>query len=172
MDTQLLYALAEHNGRRFYWPARDPFFEEFLARHRATIPTIIIAHEDLIAELKRIGWVRQENATTLRITAPLEHNDLAAVEIRLKSACLTAETPLDTSLPLLQGLYSEGRLLRAFQLLAQYTYSLGRTGEGLQQYAAQRNWIRQSPYRRTDSLPLYWIRPPAENLAADADKAA
>ncbi len=172
MDATLLLALAEHNGRRFYWPAQDPLFKEFLARHRAAIPTTIITHEDLITELKRIGWVCQENATTLRITAPLEHNAIATVETRLKSAGVTSETPLDTSLPLLQGLYSEGGLLRAFKALAVATYSLGRTGEDLQEYAAQENWIRRSPYRRTDGLPLYWIRPPAENLAADADKAA
>ncbi|MBP9747314.1 hypothetical protein KBD13_00015 [Patescibacteria group bacterium] len=175
MDTQLLYALAEHNGRRLRSPEeQNTFLIELLARCRAIIPETVRTPHELLRELRRLGWVCFEDLLTLRICAPLPYEGMVqTVEARIKETGKTPEELCrDTMLlPLLVGLYSEVGMRSMFKLLAR-PWNPHMDWEDWGNWVAEKGWIQRSPYRGLEGGYLYWIRPPAENLAADADKVA
>lgn len=175
MDTQLLYALAEHNGRRLHTSQeRLAFLADFLKRHQNLLPSAVVTRLDLLWEFRRLDWVRWEDVSTLRVCAPIPHEGMAAVvEARIKETGKTPEELCrDTMLlPLLVGLYSEVGMRSMFKLLAR-PWNPHMDWEDWGNWVAEKGWIQRSPYRGLEGGYLYWIRPPAENLAADADKAA
>jgi hypothetical protein len=176
MDTQLLYALAEHNGRRLRSPEeQNTFLIELLARCRAIIPETVRTPHELLRELRRLGWVCFEDLLTLRICAPLPYEGMVqTVEARIKE---TGKTPAElrrdgTLLPLLVGLYSAVGMHNMLKLLAQ-PWDPNMDWEDWGKWVWQMGWAQHSPYLTAEGGgPLYQIRPPAENLAVDADKVA
>lgn len=176
MDTTLLYALAEHNGQRFRSSQeRLTFLADFLKRHKTLLSSMVVTRLDLLWEFRRLGWVQWEDATTLRVCAPVPYEGMAAVvAARIKE---TGKTPAElrrdgTLLPLLVGLYSEVGMRSMFKLLAQ-PWDPNTDWEDWGKWVWQMGWAQHSPYLTAEGGgPLYQIRPPAENLAVDADKVA
>lgn len=175
MDTLLLYALAEHNGQRFRSSQeRLAFLADFLKRRTTLLPSTTVTRLDLLWEFRRLGWVRWEDALTLRVCVPIPYQEIVtAVETRIQE---TGKTPEElrrdgTLLPLLVGLYSEVGLRNMFRILAR-PWDPTLDWEDWGNWVWQQGWVQRSPCLTPEGGgPLYQIRPPAKNLAADADKA-
>lgn len=176
MDTQLLYALAEHNGQRLHSSEeRLAFLADFLEKHKTLLPSTVVTRLDVLWEFRRFGWVRWEDAaTTLRVSAPVPYERMAAVvEARIEE---TGKMPEElrrenTLLPLLVGFYSEVGLHNMFRILAR-PWDPTMDWEDWGNWVWAQGWVQRSPCLTPEGGgPLYQIRPPAENLPADADKA-